>query len=349
MSHRERPQIDRRTFVAGAAAAVVSAGSMRAAARAAGDIPIRELGSTGVRVSCVGMGGFHIGKIESDTEAISIVHRAVDRGITFMDNSWDYNDGRSEERMGRALQGGYRDKVFLMTKVDGRDGATATKQLDESLRRLRTDHLDLWQFHEILRTNDPTRIFAPGGAYEAAVAAKAAGKIRHLGFTGHKAPGIHLEMLALARAHGWTPETVQMPVNVLDPHYDSFVRQVLPVLVERRIGVLAMKTFGDPFILEAVTGAKAATPLEMLAYSLSLPTSVVITGIDSPAILDQAVVAATAPAMTPAAMTALIARTQPIGLTGVNQKFKTSYHFDSTHAHPQWLGPGGQLGFEPGQ
>jgi len=349
MSDREHGKIDRRTFVAGTAAVIVGAGSMRAAARAAGAIPTRELGSTGARVSCIGMGGFHIGRIASESEAISLVHRAVDRGITFMDNSWDYNDGRSEERMGRALQGGYRDKVFLMTKVDGRDAKTATEQLDESLRRLRTDHLDLWQFHEVLRTNDPTRIFAPGGAYEAAVAAKAAGKIRHLGFTGHKAPAIHLEMLTVARMHGWTPDTVQMPVNVLDPHYDSFVRQVLPVLIERRIGILAMKTFGDPFVLEAVTSVNAATPLEMLAYSLSLPTSVVITGIDSPAILDQAVVAATAPAMSQEAMAALVARTESIGVTGVDQKFKTSYHFDSTHSHPQWLGPGGQLGVEPGQ
>jgi predicted aldo/keto reductase-like oxidoreductase len=350
-ARKESPRFEmgRRQFVAGAAA--VTAGVFSGApAGAAGPVPTRLLGSTGERVSCIGMGGAHVGRLADRATAVRLVRSAVDRGITFMDNAWDYTMGRSEEWMGAALRDGYRDRVFLMTKVDGRDAATATAQLDESLKRLQTDHVDLWQFHEVIRSNDPERIFAPGGAFEAAMAAKKAGKIRFLGFTGHKAPAIHLEMLRVAADHGWTPDTVQMPVNVLDPHYDSFVRQVLPVLVERKIGVLAMKTFGDPYIFEAVTQAKASTPAEMLRYSLSLPTSTVITGIDKPEILDQAVLAATNfTPMSDAEQAALLERTRTIGETGEHQKMKTSFHFDSTHTTPAWLGPNGEMGYVPGQ
>ncbi len=341
-------RIDRRTFVAGAAAAAsrLTGGP----AIAAGTVPTRPLGRTGVNVSVIGLGGAHIGRVDSAAESARIIHAAIDRGITFMDNSWDYNDGRSEEWMGAALRGGYRDKIFLMTKVDGRDKATATAQLDESLRRLQTDHVDLWQFHEIIRSNDPERIMAPDGAYAAALEAKRAGKIRFIGYTGHKKPALHLAMLNVALEHGWTPDTVQMPVNVLDPHYDSFVREVMPELVRHNIGVIGMKTFGDPYIFDAVTKANAATPLEMLRYSLSQPTSVVVTGINTTALLEQAVTAASNfTPMSEGEMADLISRTRKLSLAGEHQKMKTSFEFDSTHQHPQWLGPGGEQGLVPGQ
>ncbi len=320
-------------------------------ATAANEIPKRPLGRTGEMVTCIGLGGAHIGRVPDAAASARIIHAAIDRGITFMDNSWDYNDGNSEKWMGQALaQSGYRKRVFLMTKVDGRDKASAKAQLDESLRRLQTDRIDLWQFHEIVRSNDPTRIFAPGGAYEAAVEAKQAGKIRYIGFTGHKKPAIHLEMLAVAAEHGWTPDTVQMPVNVLDPHYDSFVRQVMPELVKRQIGVIGMKTFGDGYIYEAVTGAGLATPAEMLAYSLSQPTSVVVTGINNQMLLDQAVAVATNfKPMSDAQMANLLERTRRLGMTGQSQQMKVGFNFDSTHEHPEWLGTGGEMGHIPGQ
>jgi aryl-alcohol dehydrogenase-like predicted oxidoreductase len=314
-------------------------------------IPTRVLGSTGEKVSCIGMGGAHVARGLDAAGAARLIHEAIDRGITFMDNSWDYNDGKSEQYMGAALaQGGYRDRVFLMTKVDGRDKKTATDQLDESLKRLKTDRVDLWQFHEIIRSNDPTRIFEPDGAFEAALEAKLAGKIRYIGFTGHKKPAIHLEMLAVAEQHGWTPDTVQMPVNVLDPHFDSFINLVMPELVAKNIGVIGMKTFGDGHIFDAVTKAKLATPAEMLRFSLSQPTSVVVTGINTQELLDQAIDVATGfTPMTPAEMDAILARTRPIGITGLSQKMKTSFEFDSTHQHPHWLGPKGEMELVPGQ
>ncbi len=320
-------------------------------AAAANEIPKRPLGRTGEMVTCIGLGGAHIGRVPDAAASARMIHAAIDRGITFMDNSWDYNDGNSEKWMGQALaQGGYRNRVFLMTKVDGRDKAAAKAQLDESLRRLQTDRIDLWQFHEIIRSNDPTRIFAPGGAYEAAVEAKQAGKIRYIGFTGHKKPAIHLEMLAVAQEHGWTPDTVQMPVNVLDPHYDSFVRQVMPELVKRQIGVIGMKTFGDGYIYQAVTSAGLATPAEMLQFSLSQPTSVVVTGITNQMLLDQAVaVATTFKPMTEQQMATLLERTRRLGITGQSQQMKVSFHFDSTHEHPDWLGTEGEMGLVPGQ
>jgi aryl-alcohol dehydrogenase-like predicted oxidoreductase len=314
-------------------------------------IPTRQLGSTGEMVSCIGMGGAHVARELDAASSAKLIHQAIDRGITFMDNSWDYNDGKSEKYMGAALaQGGYRDRVFLMTKVDGRDKKTATDQLDESLQRLQTDYVDLWQFHEIIRSNDPLRIFADGGAFEAALEAQKAGKIRYIGFTGHKKPAIHLEMLAVAKEHGWTPDTVQMPVNVLDPHFDSFIRLVMPELVANNIGVIGMKTFGDGAIFEAVTKGKLATPAEMLRFSLSQPTSVVVTGINTQELLDQAVsVASTFTPMTDDEMSALLEKTRPIGITGLSQNMKTSFEFDSTHQHPHWLGPQGEMKLVPGQ
>jgi predicted aldo/keto reductase-like oxidoreductase len=338
----ERPGVSRRAFLEySLAAGVLAAGTARlasagaGAAAAHGEIPYRVLGRTGEKVSLVGLGGSHIGTQHDEQESLRIVRTAIDRGINFMDNCWDYNGGKSEERMGKALRDGYRQRVFLMTKIDGRTKVAAARQLDESLRRLQTDHLDLLQFHENIRMNDADRIFAPGGALEAALEAKKAGKIRYLGFTGHKSPDIHLHMLATAAAHDFTFDTVQMPLNVMDAHYESFGKKVLPVAVSRGMGILGMKSMGDKFILDS----KAATPFECLHYAMNLPVSVVITGIDSLPILEQAVDAArTFKPLSDGQVAALLAKTAPAAREGKWEKYKTSEHFDSTGKHPEWLG-----------
>ena len=258
-----------------------------------------------------------------------------------MDNCWDYNEGQSELRMGQALsQGGYREKVFLMTKIDGRGKEEATRQIETSLERLKTDHIDLLQHHEILRFDDADRIFAEGGAMEAFLAAKAAGKIRYIGFTGHKDPRVHLYMLEMAANKGFKFETVQMPLNLMDAHFRSFAQLVLPKLVEENIGVLGMKSFGgaDGIILKSQT----VEPLECFYYSLNLPTSVVITGIDSQKVLDQAFEAAkTFRTMGEDQVAALLAKTKQSAIAGRYELFKTTSHFDSTAKHPDWLGGDG--------
>src|SRR5712692_11650746 len=253
------------------------------------DIPRRVLGRTGESVSSIGVGGWHLGLPHVD-EALSvrIVRTALDRGINFMDNCWDYNDGASETRMGKALQDGYRQKVFLMTKIDGRSYVEAMRQLDQSLERLQTDCIDLVQHHEILRYDDPHRIFDEEGANRALVDGRKAGKIRYIGFTGHKDPHIHLYMLGVARARGFLFETVQMPLNVMDAHYRSFGTLVLPGLVKHGTGILGMKPMANGIILKS----KTVSPTECLHYALNLPTSVVITGVDSMEILEQALGAA---------------------------------------------------------
>lgn len=285
----------------------------------------------------VGMGGFHIGAPSSpDDDMIKLIHAAVDRGITFLDNSWDYNSGMSELRMGRALStDGYRDRVFLMTKIDGRTKASFEQQLEESLNRLLVDHLDLVQFHENIRPDDADRIFAEGGAFEAALAAKQAGKVRFIGFTGHKSPDYHLHMIDLANEHGFTFDTVQMPLNVFDAHYDSFAAKVIPVAQKLDMGILAMKTFGDHNLLE--TGL--VDPIDMLHYGMNLPTSVVITGIDKPEILDQAIEAATTfQPLTQANVDEILAKTAAAARDGKLERYKTSHYFDSTFQNPSWLG-----------
>jgi aryl-alcohol dehydrogenase-like predicted oxidoreductase len=293
------------------------------------------LGRTGEKVSLVGMGGFHIGKEISESEAISLIRSAIDRGINFMDNSWDYNKGESEIRMGKALRDGYRQKVFLMTKLDGRTKEEATKQLDESLQRLQTDHVDLIQHHEVIRFDDADRIFSEGGAQETVLEAKNAGKVRYIGFTGHKDPHIHLYMLEVAARHGFHFDTVQMPLNVMDAHFRSFEHLVLPELVKQQVGVLGMKSMGDAIILKS----NLVTPTECLHYVMHLPTSVVITGIDRPQLLDQAIDAAkTFKPMSPAALEALLAKTKQAAADGKFELFKTSQHFDSTAEPPEWLG-----------
>jgi aryl-alcohol dehydrogenase-like predicted oxidoreductase len=283
------------------------------------------------------MGGYHLGKKEvTKGNAIKLVRTGVDRGINFLDNSWDYNNGESEERMGQAIKdGNLRSHVFLMTKSDGRTSDEFNKQLDESLKRLQTDHVDLIQFHEIIRFEDPDRIFAEGGAAEAALAAKKAGKVRYIGFTGHKDPHIHLYMLKVADQHKFQFDTVQMPVNVMDYHFRSFTKEVLPELTRRNIGVLGMKSIGDSVILKS----GAVTALECLQFSLSRPVSVQITGIDKPKLLDQAIKAAqTYDKVSPEQMTAILDRTKPKALEGRWELFKTSAIFDSTAQHPEWLG-----------
>jgi predicted aldo/keto reductase-like oxidoreductase len=302
---------------------------------ASSDIPYRTLGHTGEKVSIVGLGGYHIGNPKDEKESIAIVRTGLDRGINFLDNCWDYHDGLSEIRMGKALGDGYRKKAFLMTKIDGRTRQAAAKQINESLSRLQTDHIDLLQFHEIIRFEDPDRIFAPGAAMDAALEAKKAGKIRYIGFTGHKDPAIHLKMLETAKAHNFLFDSVQMPINVMDAHYKSFGQKVVPVAVERKIGVLGMKPMGSGIILES----KTVTPIECLHYAMSMPTSVVITGCDSMKLLDQAIEAArTFKPMNSAEMAALLAKTKDAAAGGKFELFKTSTRFDGTVQHPEWLG-----------
>ena len=267
--------------------------------------------------------------------SIRIVRTAVDRGINFMDNSWDYNGGASELRMGKALRDGYRDKVFLMTKIDGRSKREATRQLDESLRRLQTDRIDLVQHHEVIRFEDPHRIFDAEGANAALLDARTQGKIRYIGFTGHKDPRIHLHTLEVAKEHGFTFDTVQMPLNVMDAHYRSFGKLVLPVLVKQKIGVLGMKSMANGIILKSRT----VTPVECLHYALNLPTSVVITGCDSMKVLEQALDAArTFRPMSAAQVKAILAKTKAAATDGKFELFKTTSIFDSTATHPDWLG-----------
>jgi aryl-alcohol dehydrogenase-like predicted oxidoreductase len=300
-----------------------------------GDMRYRPLGRTGQQVSVIGLGGYHIGTQKDEQESIRLIRSAIDHGINFLDNCWDYNDGASEIRMGKALGDGYRDKVFLMTKIDGRTRDAAARQLDESLKRLQTDHLDLLQFHEIIRLEDPDRIFAPNGALEAILAARQAGKVRFIGFTGHKDPLVHLRMLEVAARHRFRFDTVQMPLNVMDAHFRSFGQMVLPVLVKEGIGVLGMKPMGSGVILQS----KTVTPAECLQYALNLPTSTVITGIDREDILKQALgVVRTFQPLTPDQVTALLQRTAQAAAAGRFELFKTDVMFDSTAKHPEWLG-----------
>ncbi len=300
-----------------------------------GTMPMRRLGRTGAQVSMLGIGGYHLGVPRDDAEATRIVHAALDHGVNFFDNCWDYHEGRSEERLGRALaDGGRRKRAFVMTKLDGRTKQAATAQLEQSLKRLRTDVIDLVQVHEVIRTSDPERVFGAGGAMEALVEARRAGKLRFIGFTGHKDPAIHLAMLEMARRHGFSFDSVQMPLNVLDPHYRSFEKQVLPVARDRDAGVLGMKPLADKLILES----GAATAEECLRYAMSLPASVVITGCDGVGALEQALAIALAfRPLTDEERRILLARTAFAGADGRFEQFKTSERFDGTTAHPEWL------------
>ena len=315
--------------------AALSAGSMTWADEAVGDMPYRRLGRTGEKVSAIGLGGFHIGQPKEEAEGVRIIRTAIDSGINFMDNSWDYHNGGSELRMGKALRDGYRAKVFLMTKVDGRTRKSCAEQIDESLKRLQTDHVDLMQFHEIIRMEDPDRIFGEGGAMEAMQDAKKAGKVRYVGFTGHKDPLIHLRMLEVAAAHQFHFDAVQMPLNVMDAHFRSFEQKVVPELVKNEIGVLGMKPLASGLILKSNT----VKPIECLHYAISLPTSVVITGMDKMEILEQALEAArTFKPLSKDEVAALLSRTAQAASSGKFELFKTDNRFDATAKNPQWLG-----------
>ena len=329
--------VSRREFLGMTAASLLVAGGLNAAAKpdSKNGIPHRTLGRTGEKISLIGLGGYHLGRQSDPDESIRIIRTGIDEGINFLDNCWDYNDGESEIRMGKALRDGYRQKAFLMTKIDGRNKNAAAAQLDESLRRLQTDRIDLLQFHEVIRDSDPDRIFAGGGAMEVALKAKKAGKIRFIGFTGHKSPDIHLKMLAAAAQHGFTFDAVQMPLNVMDAHFNSFEKKVLPALTKDGIGVLGMKPMGDQLIL----GSKTVSAVECLHYSMNLPTSVVITGCDSLPILQQALQAArTFQPMDSSQVTALLAKTAKAAEAGQFELYKTTHQFDGTVANPQWLG-----------
>jgi predicted aldo/keto reductase-like oxidoreductase len=329
--------VSRREFLGMTAASLLAAGRLSAGAKpdSKKGIPHRMLGRTGESVSVIGLGGYHLGKQSDPDESIRIIRTGIDEGINFLDNCWDYNDGESEIRMGRAVRDGYRQKAFLMTKIDGRNKTAAGTQINESLRRLQTDRIDLLQFHEVIRDSDPDRIFAKGGAMEVVVEAKKAGKIRFVGFTGHKSPDIHLKMLSTAAQHGFTFDAVQMPLNVMDAHFNSFEKKVLPVLTKDNIGVLGMKPMGDPFILRS----KTVTAVECLHYAMNLPTSVVITGCDSLPILQQALQAArTFQPMDASQVAALLTKTAKAAEAGEFELYKTTHHFDGTVQNPQWLG-----------
>jgi uncharacterized protein len=330
-----------KTATVAAAGSVATAGAQSTSAPLATRRPespnmvYRELGRTGERVSAIGLGGYHIGKQQEPNESIRLIRAAIDRGITFMDNCWDYNGGISEVRMGQALRDGYRQRVFLMTKIDGRDKNTASRQIEESLGRLQTDAIDLLQFHEVIRLDDSDLIFAPGGALEAVQQAKQAGRIRYIGFTGHKDPSVHLRMFETADKHGFHFDTVQMPINVMDAHFRSFLNGVAPVAQRHGTAILAMKTFGDPYILQS----KTVTPIEALHFGLNSPASVVVTGIDSPAILDQAFEAVrTFRPLDQQQVAAILAKTKEAAMTGKFELFKTSSHYDGTIHNPSWLG-----------
>jgi len=330
-----RQNFTRRDFVKLSAAASVAVSVAPVwAAETKNDMPYRTLGRTGEKVSAIGLGGYHIGIQGDEGESIRLVRTALDRGINFLDNCWDYNDGVSEVRMGKALRDGYRAKAFLMSKIDGRTKASAAKQIDESLTRLQTDHVDLMQFHEIIRREDPERVFT-GGAMEAMLAAKQAGKVRYIGFTGHKDPAMHLKMLVVAAENKFHFDAVQMPLNVMDAHFRSFEQRVLPELVKAGIGVLGMKSLGFGAILQSQT----VTAIECLHYAMNLPTSTVITGMDSLARVEQALEAARSfKPMTPEQLTALLARTAAAAADGKYEGFKTTTRFDGTSHNPQWLG-----------
>jgi aryl-alcohol dehydrogenase-like predicted oxidoreductase len=307
-----------------------------------GEMLYRELGKTGVQVSVIGLGGSHLGQPQvNEEDAIRLIHEGLDRGINFLDNAWDYNEGRSEQRVGKALsQGGYREKAFVMTKIDGRTKEVANNQIDDSLRRLKVDHIDLLQHHEVIRFDDPDRIFNDGGAMEAVTAARSAGKVRFIGFTGHKDPQVHLYMLEVARRHDFHFDTVQMPINIMDAHFRSFSRLVVPEAMKQGIAILGMKCFGSGVLFKsAALQSGAITPTECFHYSLNLPVSVQITGINSKMLLDQAFAAVQSfRPIDDVGVAALIAKSEEAATNGKYELFKTTSHFDTTARHPDWLG-----------
>jgi predicted aldo/keto reductase-like oxidoreductase len=315
----ERHELNRRDFLKSAAVTVVSAalgelgGSLAKAAEVAGEIPLRTLGRTGLRVTMFGLGGYHAGLPEKEEESIAIIHRALDLGINFFDNADCYQEGRAEERMGKALEG-RRQNIYLMTKVDQRDARGSREQLEKTLRRLRTDYLDIWQFHAVSRLQELDIIFGPGGAMETAEQAKKEGKIRFIGLTGHFDPAVHLE--AIKR---YSFDTIQMPINVVDPHYKSFRNTVLDEAVKRNAGVIAMKSLGFGNILSL----RVAKVAEALPWTWSQPISVLVSGCDRREVLDYNVyLAKTFKPVPESEQAALLERTKPRAGTNV-EHYKT--------------------------
>ena len=301
------------------------------------EMQYRNFGRTQESVSVIGLGGWHIGFPSMDEKtSLRLIHSAMDRGINFLDNSWDYNEGFSELRMGKALkENGSRSKVFLMTKIDGRSKKEAARQLEQSLQRLQTDCIDLVQHHEVIRFEDPNRIFAEDGAQAAFLEAQKAGKLRYIGFTGHKDPHIHLYMLDVAKENGFRFDAVQMPVNVMDAHYRSFAKLVLPRLLEEGIAPLAMKTMANGSVVKS----KTVTPIEALQYALNLPISVLIAGMDSMERLEQAFEAVRSfHPFSEEQLASLLEKSRKAALTGEFEPFKTSSIYDATASNPSFLG-----------
>jgi uncharacterized protein len=307
-----------------------------------GEMLYRSLGETGEQVSVIGLGGSHLGQAQVPEDlAINLIHEALDRGINFLDNSWDYNEGRSETIFGKALsQPGYRQKAFVMTKIDGRTKELASNQIEDSLRRMKVDHIDLLQHHEVIRFDDPDRIFNEGGAMEAVVAAQKAGKVRFIGFTGHKDPHVHLYMFEVARRRGFHFDTVQMPINIMDAHFRSFAQLVVPEAMNQKTAILGMKCFGSGVLMKSnVISSSALTPIDCLHYSLNVPVAVQITGINSKMLLDQAFAAVKSfKPMNETEFATLLAKSEQDAMNGKYELFKTTSHFDSTARHPDWLG-----------
>ncbi len=319
----EKKLSTRRSFIKQTACGLCAANTLSGVLASSNqqDVPVRPLGRTGVNVSILGLGGYHIGTIRDDSQSIRLIRKAIDKGVTFLDNAWEYHNGRSEELMGKALAGGYRDRAFLMTKHHGRDKKTAMEHLEDNLRRLRTDVIDLWQFHEVVYDKDPEMIFAAGGGIEAAELAKKQGKVRFIGFTGHRDPVIHLKMLA----YGYPWDAVQMPMNVFDAHFKSFQKNVLPILVRRNIGVIAMKTLASGHVLRA----NVVTPKQALGYVWSQAVSTIVSGIDSEQFLGAN--AGLAQAFKPMSQTEqakVLDKTREVALTGRFEPFKTPPNFD---------------------
>ncbi len=321
--------MSRRTFIAAGALAGAEIASGQSTP-ATGGMPMRPLGKTGLTVSALGVGGYHLGSAKDLDQAKQMVSEAIDGGINFFDNCWDYHNGKSEEWMGAALKG-KRDKVVLMTKVctHGRGKDVAMSMLEQSLRRLQTDHLDVWQIHEVIYDDDPDLIFAPGGAIEALAQAKKDGKVRFVGFTGHKNPAIHLKMLS----HGFPFDTVQMPLNCLDATFRSFETNVLPELTRRGIAPLGMKSLGGS---GEIVAKGAATVDEALRYAMSLPVATTISGMNSPEILRQNLaIAHNFRPFTASEMQKLRERCMPDAADGRYELFKTTIKYDGDAGREQ--------------
>jgi predicted aldo/keto reductase-like oxidoreductase len=345
---KEANTMERRSFLtAMGGAAMIGSGTSKAVAAddffaklappaetVRGDMRYRKFGRHNDEISAIGLGGFHIGVPKDEAESVRLIRTAIDAGVTFMDNSWDYHDGMSEVRMGKALKEGYRGKVFLMTKIDGRTKKLAAKQIDESLKRLQTDRIDLMQHHEIIRLEDPDMIFNEGGAQEAMLEAQKAGKIRYIGFTGHKDPMVHLRMLDHAAKRNFVFDAVQMPINVMDAHFRSFTKEVLPRLVEKGIAVLGMKSMGGGEILKS----NSATPTECLHFALTMPTSTVISGMEKEEVLKKNLEAVkNFKPMSADEIAAVLAKTQSHASAGKFEGFKTTSRYDATARNPSWL------------